>query len=121
MSERADRVADQVRMALTRALREQVRDPRIGFVTVTGVKLSPDLRHAVVFVSMLEAGPARREALAGLEHAAPFLRRALARHSGLRFAPSLAFRFDSTLEDGARLEEMIRDWKSDGESGGESS
>jgi len=107
--ERRRRVAEQVREALARALREDVRDPAVGFLTLTGVDLSPDLRHARVFVSTLTQDESRDAALAALNKSAPFLKRVLARTAGLRFVPALEFRFDPTLESGARIEALLRD------------
>lgn len=103
---RRERVADLVRETLARAVREDLRDPRIGFVTVTGVTLSPDLRNARVFVSTLET-ERRDRTLEALRHAAPFLRRKLAREAGLRFTPTLEFRWDESIESGARVDHLL--------------
>jgi ribosome-binding factor A len=102
---RADRVADRIREELARLLREEVRDPRIGFVTLTGVDLSPDLRHARVYVTIL--GQDREQALAALAGATPFLRRALARSAGLRFTPRLDFKHDASLDAGLRVDRIL--------------
>jgi ribosome-binding factor A len=107
MSHRSRRVADQVREELARLLREELRDPRVGFVTLTGVDLSPDLRQARVHVSILQADP--EEALGALAKAAPFLRRGLARHAGLRFTPQLRFVEDRSARTGSRVESLLRD------------
>ncbi len=112
---RRERVADRVREALARALREEVRDPRVGFVTVTGVELTPDLRNARVWVSTLGDAEQREQSLEALEHAAPFLRRLLAREAGLRFTPRLEFRTDRSIEGGARLEKLLDDLHRDHE------
>jgi ribosome-binding factor A len=104
---RAQRVADIVRQVLARALREEVRDPRVGFVTLTGVDLSPDLRHARVYVSTLTQDLEREGTLEALRRAAPFLQRMLAREGGLKYVPRLEFRFDETIESGARMEELL--------------
>jgi len=101
---RPERVADVVRQVLARLLREQVRDPRVGFVTLTDVKLSPDLRHAVAYVTLLDHP---QQALAALNHAVPFLRRSLAREAGLRFTPDLRFVRDEGVESGQRLEQVL--------------
>jgi ribosome-binding factor A len=104
---RPDRVADVIRRELARALREDVRDPEIGFVTLTGVDLSPDLRSARVFFSTLN--PEQVSALHALRRATPFLRRTLARRAGLRLTPELHFVFDRSVTEGSRLEELLRD------------
>ena len=112
---RPERVADQVRRLLGGLLRE-IRDPRIGLVTLTDVRLSPDLRHARVFVTILEQ-PDRDAALASLNGAAPFLRRSLARKAGLRFTPELKFFYDEGVDRGLRVEAILddlrRDWPED--------
>lgn len=107
MSGRADRVADRIREELARLLREEVRDPRIGFVTLTSVDLSPDLRHARIYFTVL--GQETQQALAALDRASPFLRRKLARSAGLRFTPRLEFRHDASLESGLRVDRILDD------------
>ena len=104
---RPERVADRVRQILSRVLREELRDPRVGFVTITDVRMSPDLRHARVFVSILEDDP--EPSFQALQRARPFLRHSLARNSGLRYTPELhlvvyesasrGFRVDAILDD----------------------
>ena len=105
MTRRADRVADEIRQALARILQAEMRDPRVGFVTLTDVELSPDLRHARVFVSFIgaDADPALRV----LRRAAPFLRRSLAREAGLRFTPELRFEIDASIDGGFRVDRIL--------------
>lgn len=108
-SHRADRIADLLLGLLAQAVRDDLRDPRIGFVTLTAVEVSPDLKHARVFVSALAAHPERAEAVRALNHAAPFLRRRVAGSAGLRHMPDLAFVEDESLEHGARVESLLHD------------
>lgn len=105
MSHRAQRVGDKVRSILARLLREEVRDPRIGFVTLTDVRLSPDLRHARAFVSFLDEDT--EKPLSALRKAAPYLRRLLAREAGLRHAPELRFEIDTSIATGFRVERIL--------------
>lgn len=105
---RPERVAEQIRSVLAEAIR-QVRDPAVGFVTLTGVDLSPDLRQARVYVSRLGTEADRAAAVAALNHAAPFLRHAVAERAGLRFTPALRFLEDVAVERGSRLEEIFRE------------
>lgn len=107
--ERKRRVAEQVRNLLATLLRENMRDPDIGFLTITEVDLSPDLRHARVFISTLGTDEQKERTLAALERATPFLRRGLARQGGLRFTPVLDFQFDESVESGARIESLLRE------------
>lgn len=96
------------------ALRDEVRDRRVGFVTLTEVALSPDLKQARVFVSRLGSEAERDAAVEALNHAAPFLRRTLARRARLRYTPALRFVSDATLERGSRVEEIIQKIHGDG-------
>ncbi len=105
---RNERVAESIRAILAEAVRE-VRDPAVGFVTLTGVDLSPDLRQARVFVSRLGSEAERDAAVAALNHAAPFLRHALAARGALRYTPALRFVSDPTIERGSRVEAIIRE------------
>jgi len=85
-----------------------VRDPRVGFVTITGVSVSPDLRNARVFVSVLGAPEARRASVDALNSAAGFFRRSVFKTLRLRHAPSIAFELDESLDRGERIEETLR-------------
>jgi len=105
VSHRQGRVGDRVREELSTLLRRELRDPRVGFVSVTDVEMSPDLRHARVYVSVL--GSDAEESLRALNHAAPFLRRALAQSAGLRFTPQLRFLLDASLDQGQRVDELL--------------
>lgn len=105
MAHRRERLGDMIRAELARLLREEVRDPRIGFVTLTDVELSKDLRHARVYVTILGDDPS--SALGALRHAAPFLRRALAQCAELRFTPELRFLIDESIDAGFRVDELL--------------
>ena len=87
-------------------LMRKIKDPRIGFVTVTDVDLSDDLRNAKVFVSIY--GADKKETLKGLESAAPFIRTELGSRMRMRRVPELLFRFDKTVEEGAHIMELLR-------------
>jgi ribosome-binding factor A len=114
---RAEKMGDLVREILARVLREEIRDPRIGFVTLTGVGMSPDLKHARVFFSVLGGSEPRAAARKALSHAAPFLRRVLAREAGLRYTPELHFEEDASLETGFRVDELLREISAEQEPG----
>src|ERR671934_2097283 len=102
MSDRMRRVNEAVRQVLSEAVGE-LKDPRIGFVTVTGVETSPDLRHAKVYVSVFGSEENRQESLAGLEAAHGVLQGRLARELRLKRTPQLAFEYDPTVERGVRM------------------
>jgi ribosome-binding factor A len=105
---RADRVADQIRGCLANSVLQELRDPRLGFVTFTQVKLSRDLRHATIFVTVMPEAQ-REDSLAALNRARPFLRHALSREIALRFTPELKFLYDDVFEGSQRLEQILRD------------
>lgn len=109
MSHRSERVAERIREVLAEVIRDDVRDRRVGFVTLTEVSLSPDLRQARVFVSHLGSEVERQAAVDALNRAVPFLRRALADRAGLRHTPALRFVSDATLERGSRVEALIQE------------
>jgi ribosome-binding factor A len=100
------RVNESVRQVLAEALLE-LKDPRIGLVTVTGVDTAPDLRHAVVFVSVLGSEKKRRATLQGLEAAHGLLQLRLARQLRLKRTPQLTFEYDPSVERGVRMSRLI--------------
>jgi ribosome-binding factor A len=110
-SRRLERVADQLREEIARVLREEVGDPRVGLVTILRVDVSPDLRNALVFWSRIETpdGAALADVAEGLESAAPFVRRRLARDLPLKRMPELRFRHDPGIELGDRTLSLLRE------------
>lgn len=100
------RVNEAVREVLSESVGE-LKDPRIGFVTITGVETSPDLRHARVFVSVLGAERKRAETLAGLNAAHGILQAYIARELRLKRTPQLAFEYDPSIERGVRMTQLI--------------
>jgi ribosome-binding factor A len=100
------RVNAAVREVLSEAIGE-LKDPRIGFVTVTVVKTSPDLRHAVVYVSVLGSDRKRENTLAGLEAAHGVLQARIAHELRLKRTPQLAFEYDESVERGVRMSQLI--------------
>jgi ribosome-binding factor A len=104
---RADRVADLIKIEISNLLLKQVRDPRIGLVTITGVKVTDDLRTARVFFVELGKDQCSEEVQAGLGKAAGFLRRELGRRLRLRCVPELLFAYDPSFAYGDRIERLI--------------
>ncbi len=88
-------------------LQFEVNDSRVGFVTVTGVRVSSDLRHARVFVSLLAKGDERERAMEAIRTASGFLRRRIGQTLRLRYTPELVFSLDTSIEKGARIEEVL--------------
>jgi ribosome-binding factor A len=106
MSDRMRRVNAAVREVLSEAVGE-LKDPRIGFVTVTGVKTTPDLRQAVVFVSVLGSERKREQSIDGLQAAHGLLQARIARELRLKRTPQLTFEYDPTVERGVRMTQLI--------------
>jgi ribosome-binding factor A len=105
-------VASEFQRELSALLARGLKDPRItGFITVTGARMSPDLREAVVYVSVHGEEPVRRETMRGLGAAAGFLQREVARALKLRHTPHLRFVYDESVEEGDRIERLLRQVK----------
>ncbi|MFW6198756.1 MAG: 30S ribosome-binding factor RbfA [Acidobacteriota bacterium] len=114
---RPERVGERLQEELAKLLLGEVRDPRLGFATVTEVRMSSDLRHARVFVSILGDEEERRESMEALRHASGFLRRAIGERVRLRHVPELHFELDETLDKSERIEELLDDVRDDLEDG----
>ena len=108
-SERMRRVNEAMREVLSDAITSDLKDPRVGFVTVTAVDTSPDLRHARVHVSVLGDESRRRLSMTALESAHGFLQRRVASQLRLRHTPQLAFVYDDTAERADRLQRLLGD------------
>jgi ribosome-binding factor A len=106
MTDRMRRVNAAVREVLSEAVGE-LKDPRIGFVTVTGVETSPDLRHAVVFVSVLGSERKRTQSIDGLQAAHGILQGRIARELRMKRTPQLTFEYDPSVERGVRMTQLI--------------
>ena len=106
---RPDRVGEEIRHEIGRLLGREVHDPAIGFVTITRVKVSPDLQLARVFYTQLGDDKARQETGRALERATPFLRRHLGARLRLRRVPELRFQFDQSVEHQDRIEKILID------------
>jgi len=106
MSDRMRRVNESLRAVLAEAVGE-LKDPRIGFITVTGVETSADLKQATVFVSVLGSERKREESLAGLEAAHGLLQRRIAVEVRMKRTPQLTFQYDPSVEHGVRMSKLI--------------
>ena len=106
-SGRMRRVDEAVRAVLSNAITSDLKDPRVGFVTVTGVKTSSDLRHATVYVSVLGDESARAESIEGLRSAHGYLQRRVAAELKLRHTPTLTFEYDPSIDRGMRISELL--------------
>jgi ribosome-binding factor A len=107
MSIKQDRIAEQIQAILSTLLLREVADPRLKNITVTEVKIDPELMYANIYINALGDESRQDEVLVGLERAKGFLRREVAKRVRLRSAPELIFHWDVTLERGERLHQLL--------------
>jgi ribosome-binding factor A len=106
-AERMRRVNEAMREVLSGAITAELKDPRVGFVTVTAVETAPDLRHARVFVSVLGDQGVRRRSMDGLRSAHGYLQKRVAAELRLKHTPTLDFAYDDTAERSQRISELL--------------
>src|SRR5947209_20117769 len=106
---RMRRVDEAVRQVLSAAIASDLQDPRVGFVTVTGVKTSPDLRHARVYVSVLGDERVRQATLEGLRSGHGYLQGRVASELRLKHTPTLSFQYDESIDRGMRITGLLED------------
>jgi ribosome-binding factor A len=104
---RQEKLGELIAAELSELLRTRVKDPRVGFASITHVEVSGDLRHAKVFVSVMGTPEEQKETMKGLRNANGFLRHELATRLVLRYMPELAFKLDTSIEEGARILALI--------------
>jgi ribosome-binding factor A len=116
---RRDRVGDLLKEELMELLLKEVKDPRIGFITITAVRVSADLRHAHVYFVTHETEEGQQRALEGLQSARNYLRGALGRRLHLRYIPDLTFVVDETFEQSFRIQEILKSLGTEAEPDGQ--
>ena len=116
---RSDRVRKQILEEAGAIIHDKLKDPRIGFVTVTDVEVSRDLRHATIFLSTIKGGASRAKSLAAIEHARGYIRAELGKRVRMRYLPEIQIAFDSSLEEGERIERLIRRVHTESETDGQ--
>jgi ribosome-binding factor A len=107
MTRRTERLGEEIREEVAQMITGELKDPRIGFVTVTRVDLGPDLRQARVYVGVLGTEKQREKSLSGLKQASGFMRRALGQRLRLRHTPELVFQYDEGLEASDRVARLL--------------
>ncbi|SEN44675.1 30S ribosome-binding factor RbfA [Lihuaxuella thermophila] len=106
---RVSRVGEQVKKELSQIIQQEIKDPRIGFVTVTAVEMSGDLQIAKVYVSVMGTQEEKRETLAGLEKAKGYIRSEIGRRIKLRHVPEIVFAMDESLEHSEHITRLLHD------------
>jgi ribosome-binding factor A len=109
MSRRTDQVGEAIRESVAEILARGLKDPRIGFVTITRVEVGPDLRQAKVLFSVLGDAAQRHKTLAGLAAAAGFIRREIGRRIQIRYTPELSFQYDVGIEATDRVARLLQE------------
>lgn len=115
MSTRQRKVGELLRSEVSDILRMKMKDPRLGFVTVTDVEVSADMQHARVFVSILGSDEERAVSLSVLKHAESFVRQSLARRLTMKTLPEIEFRLDTSADRGVRILELLEQIKREDE------
>src|SRR6266852_3303366 len=105
---RQEKLSELITAELSELLRTRVKDPRVGFASVTHVEVSGDYRHAKIFISVMGSEEEQANTMKALKHATGFLRHELASRLTLRYMPELAFKLDTSIEHGAHILELIR-------------
>lgn len=106
---RANRLAETLKEEISQMIREDIKDPRIGFVTVTAVDVADDLGHAKVYVSVLGSAEQAKESLDILNRAAGYMRGEVGKRIRLRHVPEIVFKYDPSIEQGAHIAKLLRD------------
>lgn len=106
---RVSRVGEQIKKELSQIIQQEIKDPRIGFVTVTGVEMSGDLQIAKVFVSIFGEEEEKKETLAALEKATGYMRSEIGKRIRLRYIPELTFTIDESLEHSEHINKLLND------------
>ncbi|TDM11880.1 30S ribosome-binding factor RbfA [Macrococcus lamae] len=109
MNNRKERVGEQMKKELSEVISQKIKDPRVGFVTVTEVEVTGDLSLATVYVTVLGNDKERRETLDGLEKAKGFMKTEIGQRMKLRIVPELKFVYDESIDYGNKIERMIAD------------
>ena len=111
MTTRQEKVNEFLRSEISEIMLREIKDPRLGFVTITEVDVTKDLRHANVYVSVMGDDEQKKASLAILQRAAGFMRGLIGRHAHLKVIPELLFRLDTAMERGARIFELLQQEK----------
>ena len=112
-SRRQEQVADEIRREIGELLLKQIKDPRVGFASVTEVQVSADLRHAHINVSVFGSDAERQSTMEALQHGSGFFRREIGAALKLRYTPTIAFHLDDSLERGDRILRLLNEVNDD--------
>ena len=111
MFKRSEKVGEAVHEIVTELLVKGLKDPRIGFVTITGVKVTDDMHYATVYFTVIGDDDAKKGTEAGLNSARGFMRREMGKKLHMRYVPEIIFKYDTSLDRGNRIDELLREIK----------
>ncbi|OEH85860.1 ribosome-binding factor A [Desulfuribacillus stibiiarsenatis] len=109
---RNNKIAEQIKKEVSQLIQQEIKDPRIGFSTVTDVEVTGDVSQATIFISVLGNETQKEDSLKALKSAVGFIRREVGRRMRLRHTPEILFSFDNSIEYGSRIEKILSDIKS---------
>ncbi len=112
-SQRAQRVAETIHKEISSLLIKGLKDPRIGFVTITSVDVTSDLRQARIYYTLMGSQDGRKETQAGLDSCSSYIRQQLGRQLRLRFIPEIHFEYDASFDYGQNIERLLKEVKTD--------
>jgi len=115
MTTRQEKIKGLLKEEISDILRREIKDPRLGFFTVTDAEISPDLRHAKIFVSIMGSEDERKQSMAVLKHAERFVRQELGKRIRMKVLPEIDFRVDESVDHGIRILELLEEIKRDDE------
>ncbi|CAG0967499.1 ribosome-binding factor A [Geobacter sp.] len=113
MHKRSDKVAEAIHELVSGLLVKGLKDPRIGFVTITGVKVTDDIRHATIYYTVMGSDEEKKATSHGLNSAVGFIRKEVGKELRLRFAPELIFKYDESIEYGSRIDKLLKEIRSE--------
>lgn len=111
--QRSQRVGESIQHEISALLLRGLKDPRIGFVTVTGVEMTPDLHLARVYYTVIGDDAVRKSTASGLKSAIPYIRQQLGKQLRMRYVPDLIFQYDTSIDYGIRIESLLREVHTD--------
>lgn len=106
-SQRLSRISETIRQEISELIQKEVKDPRVGFITITGVKVTADLRFADIYFSVLGSDKSKKSTQIGLKNASGFLRKAIGQRLRMRFVPEIRFRFDRSIEYSTQIDTVL--------------
>ncbi|QSV45194.1 ribosome-binding factor A [Geobacter benzoatilyticus] len=109
MYKRSDKVSEAIHELVSSLIVKGLKDPRIGFMTITGVKVTDDIRHATIFYTVMGGEDERKATAQGLNSAVGFIRKEVGKELRLRFAPEIIFKYDDSIEYGNRIDKLLKE------------